>query len=153
METRVFFHKLQTPELLELKRELDTVIKYRKDKNYVLITDINYSVRACLVLRAAGIKYVEELATLKRTDCLKWRNCGWRTMKELEVLLKEHGLKWLDEESLMDVYEVGIILFSGAYSNDDFITVKASSFNHAEAKAIAKEQIGRGERINRIRRL
>ena len=151
METRMFFKKLQTHDLLYLKHEIEAIIEYKKDKNYTLIGDTNLSVRALNVLHRAGIRYVEEFATLKRIDCLKWRNCGWRSMKEFEDLLKEYGLKWIDEESVMNVYEVGVVFSSESSSTDNRITVKANSFNHAKVKV--EKEIGRGEIISWIKRL
>ena len=151
METRAFFINLQTIDLLYLKYEIETILKYNKNKNCTSIMDVDLSVRALNVLHGSGIRYVEELATVSLRNCLKWRNCGKKSITEFENLLKERDLKWLDEESLMDMYEVGIVFSSESSSTDNRITVKANSFNHAEGKV--RKMISEREIISWIKRL
>ena len=52
------------------------------------------SVRALACLRAAGIKTVRELVRMQKSDCLRFRNFGMKTLVELSDFLEDHNLTW-----------------------------------------------------------
>ena len=56
------------------------------------VRDLDLFVRALNVLVYSGIKTVDDLIPLKKTDLLRLRNCGMRTVKEIEALLLDNGL-------------------------------------------------------------
>lgn len=61
----------------------------------ILIADI-YGVSSRLrgVLANAGVRTLRELSALGRSNLGEFRNCGWCTCQEAEVILKAHGMTW-----------------------------------------------------------
>ena len=68
--------------------------------------DFEISVRAYNVLRAAGIMSMGALAKYSREEVLALRNCGNRTISELEDLLIWHGLAFKDEPHPAEQIEI-----------------------------------------------
>ena len=64
------------------------------DKKPTNLADIGLSVRTLNILLAAGIKTVEDLTKLHKTDVLKFRNAGRKTLIELDDFFDKHGLEW-----------------------------------------------------------
>lgn len=65
--------------------------------NKLLDTDIfecGFSARARNCLHYAGVKTVRDLVRSKRTELLKFRNFGKRSITELDEWLIAHGLAW-----------------------------------------------------------
>ncbi len=56
--------------------------------------ELDLSVRTRNILKAASIDTVRDLCRLKRTHCLYLRNCGKKSLTELEDFLTAHGLTW-----------------------------------------------------------
>ena len=63
-----------------------------KDLLNTLLTSLDMSVRAYNVCKSADIKTLGQLASMKRDDLRKIRNCGMRSDLELETLLNKHHL-------------------------------------------------------------
>lgn len=59
------------------------------------IEQLDLSVRALNILKAAEIGSLEELAGFKKTDLLKFRNMGKKSIDEFEKILTQHNLKFL----------------------------------------------------------
>lgn len=73
----------------------NTDFKYNDDL-YVLLNkrmvDFDISIRALNCLKAAEIDTLGELVRHKRSDLLKYRNFGKKSLTELDELLERHGL-------------------------------------------------------------
>jgi DNA-directed RNA polymerase subunit alpha len=54
--------------------------------------DIDFSLRAANILDNVNINTVGELVTRTEKDLLKYRNCGKKTVKEIQSKLQELGL-------------------------------------------------------------
>ena len=59
-----------------------------------MVDEQDLSVRALACLRAAGIKTVRELVRMQKSDWLKFRNAGRKTLIELDDFLTDHNLTW-----------------------------------------------------------
>ncbi len=69
----------------------------QKEMIHLLSEKILYdglSRRTCNILRACDIATYGDLVQFRRTDVLKFRNCGKQTVAELDSLIKEKGLYW-----------------------------------------------------------
>ena len=62
-----------------------------KDKR---IEECNLSVRTRSICKANGIDTLGDLCKLHKTDWLKFRNSGKKSLGELDDLLEAHGLTW-----------------------------------------------------------
>ena len=56
--------------------------------------ELNLTVRTLNLLKANGIDTVRDLCRLKRTDWLKFRNGGKKSLTELDDFLTDHNLTW-----------------------------------------------------------
>ena len=63
-----------------------------KDLLNTPLTSIDISIRAFNVCRNADIKTLGQLASIKRSELVKMRNCGRRSEIELETILNNHHL-------------------------------------------------------------
>jgi DNA-directed RNA polymerase alpha subunit len=63
-----------------------------KDLLNTSLRSFRISVRAYNVCKSADIKTLGQLASIKRDDLRKIRNCGMRSDLELETLLNKHQL-------------------------------------------------------------
>ncbi len=67
------------------------------------LSELGLSVRALNCLKAAEVYTLGELAGFSKTELLKFRNFGRKSLSELEDLLKAHNLSFVeDEENLKD---------------------------------------------------
>ena len=60
------------------------------------IEDCNVSVRTRNICKAGGIDTLGDLCQLHKTDWLKFRNSGKKSLFELDDLLHDHGLDWAE---------------------------------------------------------
>ena len=60
------------------------------------IEDCNLSVRTMNLCKANGIETLGDLCKLHRTDWLKFRNGGKKSLAELDDLLHDNGLDWAE---------------------------------------------------------
>ena len=58
------------------------------------LTDMSLSVRALNCLKAAEVETLGQLVTFHRSDLLKFRNFGKKSLTELDELLDKHGLQF-----------------------------------------------------------
>ena len=56
--------------------------------------ELDLSVRTRNLMKANGIDTVRDLCLLKRTDWLKFRNGGKKSLECIDDLLTKHGLTW-----------------------------------------------------------
>lgn len=62
------------------------------------LSDLGLSVRALNCLKAAEVYTLGELAGFSKTELLKFRNFGRKSLSELEDLLKAHNLSFAEDE-------------------------------------------------------
>ena len=60
------------------------------------IEDCNLSIRTTNICKANGIETLGDLMKLHKTDCLKFRNCGKKSLIEFDDLLHDNGLDWAE---------------------------------------------------------
>lgn len=57
------------------------------------IEDLDISIRALNALKSTGVKTIEELVGYKKTDLLRFRDMGKRSLDEIVTILKERNLE------------------------------------------------------------
>ncbi len=58
------------------------------------VEEFDLSVRTLNLLKANGIDTILDLCRMKKTDCLKFRNGGKKSLIELDDFLTAHNLTW-----------------------------------------------------------
>ena len=58
------------------------------------VEELDMSVRLRSVLKAIGIDTVLDLCRRKKTDCLKFRNAGKKSLMALDDFMTAHNLTW-----------------------------------------------------------
>ena len=58
------------------------------------VEELDLSVRTRNLLKCNGINTIADICRLKKTDYLRFRNGGKKSLTELEDFLPEHGLEW-----------------------------------------------------------
>ena len=58
------------------------------------VENLDLSVHTRSLLKANGINTILDLCRLNKTDWLKFRNCGKRSLTELDDFLTAHNLTW-----------------------------------------------------------
>ena len=58
------------------------------------VEELDLSVRIRSILKANGIDTVLDLCRLKKTDCLKFRNAGKKSLMALDDFMTAHNLTW-----------------------------------------------------------
>lgn len=58
------------------------------------VENLDLSVHTRNLLKANGINTLLDLCRLNKTDWLKFRNCGKRSLRELDDFLTDHNLTW-----------------------------------------------------------
>lgn len=72
-------------------------VRYKKNpKLDIKIEDCNLSVRTTNICKANGIDTLGDLCKLHKTDWLKFRNGGKKSLIELDDLLHDNGLDWAE---------------------------------------------------------
>ena len=90
LKKKMVCYNLSDEERIRKIRETDEVIKTLSTS----LRDCNLSVRALHCLRAAEIGTVGELVRYNKSDLLKFRNFGKRSLSELDDLLNSVGLSF-----------------------------------------------------------
>jgi hypothetical protein len=95
-ENRILRAKVAALKSKLIKRKPNDPL-IENDFIYTRLIDTDLSVRALNCLKSAEIKTVSDLIRLKKTDLLKFRNFGRKTLREIEDLLDDNGLTFIDE--------------------------------------------------------
>jgi DNA-directed RNA polymerase subunit alpha len=77
--------KSETEEFDESALQMRQILKKK-------LSDMDLSVRALNCLKAADIESLGDLVSYKKTDLLKFRNFGKKSLTELEDLIENNGL-------------------------------------------------------------
>ena len=95
-------------KLRALKADLDKAVEEEKERvknepprNPILdkkIVDCGLSVRTTNICLKNGIETLGDLAKLHKTDWLKFRNSGRKSLGEIDDLLTDNGLEWAKYE-------------------------------------------------------
>jgi len=59
------------------------------------ITDLPLSVRALTILKSANCRTIDDILKHKKSDLLSYRNCGNKTIEEIDNALESIGIKWV----------------------------------------------------------
>ena len=84
---------LDTTEV-ETGEEFDEEILHMRQLLKTKLTDMDLSVRALNCLKAANVETLGQLATYNKTDLLKFRNFGKKSLTELDDLLSKMNLSF-----------------------------------------------------------
>lgn len=87
---------LTEEEIEDLKREMERLSAEHNPKLDIKIEDCNLSVRTTNLCKANGIDTLGDLTKLHKTDWLKFRNSGKKSLIELDDLLHDNGLDWAE---------------------------------------------------------
>ena len=79
---------------LDGSEEFDEEILRMRQLLKTKLTDMNLSVRALNCLKAAKVESLGDLVTYQKSDLLKFRNFGKKSLTELDDLLEQHGLSF-----------------------------------------------------------
>lgn len=83
--------------LKQIAVSLDSTQKVKGNPVYTIhIKDCFLSHRAIGVLVESKINYLGELCAIEPSVLCRYKNCGKKTIAELEALLVKHGLYWGD---------------------------------------------------------
>ncbi len=77
--------KKQNVELSEIDKEIKQLLMTN-------LNDLNFSVRALNCLKSSDIQKLKDLVTYKKTDLLKFRNFGKKSLLEVEQFLSSNNL-------------------------------------------------------------
>jgi len=77
---------------LDGNEEFDEEILRMRQLLKTKLTDMNLSVRALNCLKAANVSTLGELVRYQKSELLKFRNFGKKSLTELDELLEKHGL-------------------------------------------------------------
>ena len=86
---------LTEEEIEDPKREMERMSSHNP-KLDIKIEDCNLSVRTTNICKANGINTLGDLCKLHKTDWLKFRNSGRKSLAELDDLLHDNGLDWAE---------------------------------------------------------
>ena len=79
---------------LDGTEEFDEEILRMRQLLKTKLTDMNLSVRALNCLKAAEVDTLGDLVKFQKSDLLKFRNFGKKSLTELDDLLEHHGLSF-----------------------------------------------------------
>jgi DNA-directed RNA polymerase subunit alpha len=91
----------KTPTLITERQYLESVrivneyLLQQTDKRKVKrfhIDNVDISVRLYNLLKGYNIEYLNDLGKMEVSDFMKWRNCGRRTLQEIEDVLDLHRI-------------------------------------------------------------
>jgi DNA-directed RNA polymerase alpha subunit len=58
------------------------------------VTELNLSVRTTNICLSNGLNTVRDICRISRTDWMKFRHGGHKSMREIDDYLKDNGLDW-----------------------------------------------------------
>ena len=83
-------------EIEDLKREMERISSTHNPALDIKIEDCNLSVRTRNICKTNGIETLGDICKLHKTDWLKFRNGGKKSLLEIDNLLHDHGLDWAE---------------------------------------------------------
>jgi DNA-directed RNA polymerase subunit alpha len=78
----------------EVNQEFDEEVLHMRQLLKTKLTDMNLSVRALNCLKAADVETLGDLVQYNKTDLLKFRNFGKKSLSELDDLLESLNLSF-----------------------------------------------------------
>jgi DNA-directed RNA polymerase subunit alpha len=78
----------------EGNEEFDEEVLHMRQLLKTKLVDMQLSVRALNCLKSAEVETLGDLVKYNKTDLLKFRNFGKKSLSELEELLSSHGLNF-----------------------------------------------------------
>ncbi len=58
------------------------------------VTDLSLSVRALSILKSANCRTIADILKLRKSDLQRYRNCGNKTIEEIDNALESIGIEW-----------------------------------------------------------
>ena len=97
MDLKVILQDLETSTLVQIRHQIDNILKYR-DKS--LLSEVKYldcSGRLKNCLSACGILYLNQLTTFSEIRFIRdfSGKIGSKSMKELNEIMIDKGFKWI----------------------------------------------------------
>ena len=84
---------IETEEAL-INEEFDEEVLHMRQLLKTKLVDLDLSVRALNCLKSAEVETLGQLVTLSKSDLLKFRNFGKKSLTELEYLLESNKLNF-----------------------------------------------------------
>lgn len=146
-------------DIEELGREIESSSPI-DDKNYLVklirkVEELSFSVRSSNCLRSLHIIYIGDLVTKKRSELLKNRNLGRKSLAEIERKLANLGLRLNTEIKGWPPYNL-VELIEEKYSKDleEERQREANEIQRdvwLDAKKVDREEIDDGEGVGKIK--
>jgi len=86
---------ITTKQYLESVRIVNDYLNQQvkvKDIPPIYVRDIDVSVRLYNLFMEHGIKTLNQISNMDLSEFMKWRNCGRKTLKELEEITDYYGI-------------------------------------------------------------
>lgn len=80
-----------------LHTDIETAPKEERELHSIRLIDMTTRLRHTLL--AGGINYIEDLEKYQKSDMMRFRNFGTKSMRELESLMDYFGVKFQKQES------------------------------------------------------
>lgn len=91
------FEKLRNvSENFEISLTIDYTVHQDNETLAKRIEDCNLSIRTTNICKVNGIDTLGDLTKLHKTDWLKYRNGGKKSLAEIDDLLHDNGLDWAE---------------------------------------------------------
>ena len=103
MEIKTLLENLALDNLLRLSYEVQKTIEHKtllinknndSGENIININELDISVRCCHAFTSHGLIYLHEIAKLRKEDCSEFKNIGKKSIEEMTLQLRIHGLNW-----------------------------------------------------------
>ena len=94
---------LEIKEQNDIKQQFISQSSALVQKLMKTVADLPISVRSKNVLNAAGCETLGDIVMMQKTDFLKFRNCGMKSLTELTEQVELAGLTWgMDVDSIIE---------------------------------------------------
>jgi len=94
----------------ETNQEFDEEVLHMRQLLKTKLTDMNLSVRALNCLKAADVETLGDLVQYNKTDLLKFRNFGKKSLTELDDLLESLNLSFGHRSSMLANMAISLIM-------------------------------------------
>lgn len=90
----LIFEPIPSESMMFMLKSLKTPTEVEESKKHRIV-DLDFSVRALVVLKTIGIIFLEDIMKYSREDLLRFRNMGKKSMTEIEEMMKKYNLSFL----------------------------------------------------------
>jgi len=89
----LIFEPIPSESMMFMLESLKTPTDVEESKKHHIV-DLDFSVRALLILKQKGIIFLEDIMKYSRKDLLRFRNMGKKSMTEVEEMMKKYNLSF-----------------------------------------------------------